>query len=81
MKTSIQMGVVRRNPDHCCGATFPGCAPAISRHIPTYTVQGSCLSVGVVHPVHEQVTQILPARTYQTSSTVYLRPECGCSYG
>ncbi|HEV7407530.1 MAG TPA: hypothetical protein VGO01_03495 [Bradyrhizobium sp.] len=37
--------------------------------------------VGVVHPVHERVTQWLPARTYQTSSTVYLRPECGCSYG
>jgi hypothetical protein len=37
--------------------------------------------VGVVHPVHHRVTQWLPARTYMTSSTVYLRPECGCSYG
>jgi hypothetical protein len=37
--------------------------------------------VGVEYPVHERVTQYLPARTYQTSSTVYLRPECGCSYG
>ena len=37
--------------------------------------------VGVVHPVHERATQWLPARTYTTSSTVYLRPECGCSYG
>src|SRR5258708_16391745 len=34
--------------------------------------------VGVVHPVYQQVTQYLPARTYHTSSTVYLRPECGC---
>ena len=37
--------------------------------------------VGVVHPVHERVTQYLPAQTYTTHSTVYLRPECGCSYG
>jgi hypothetical protein len=37
--------------------------------------------VGVVHPVHHRVTQYLPAHTYTTNSTVYLRPECGCSYG
>jgi hypothetical protein len=38
--------------------------------------------VGVVHPVHQRVTQYLPARTYVTNSTVHLRPECGCSsYG
>ena len=34
--------------------------------------------VGVVHPVHSRVTQYLPAQTYTTHSTVYLRPECGC---
>jgi hypothetical protein len=34
--------------------------------------------VGVEHPVHERTTQYLPAKTYTTSSTVYLRPECGC---
>ena len=34
--------------------------------------------VGVVYPVHRRVTQYLPARTYMTSSTVYLRPHCGC---
>ena len=37
--------------------------------------------VGVVYPVHHHVTQVLPTRTYMTSSTVYLRPHCGCSYG
>jgi hypothetical protein len=37
--------------------------------------------VGVVHPVHQQVTQWLPARHYVTNSVVHLRPECGCSYG
>ena len=36
--------------------------------------------VGVVHPVHRQVTRVLPARTYTTSSVVYLRPQCGCVY-
>ncbi len=34
--------------------------------------------VGVERPVHERVTQYLPAQTYTTNSTVYLRPECGC---
>ncbi|HEV7600074.1 MAG TPA: hypothetical protein VGO49_07410 [Bradyrhizobium sp.] len=37
--------------------------------------------VGVVHPVHQRVTQWLPARKYVTNSVVHLRPECGCSYG
>jgi hypothetical protein len=37
--------------------------------------------VGVVHPVHQRVTQWLPARRYVTNSVVHLRPECGCSYG
>ena len=36
--------------------------------------------VGVVHPVHQRVTQYLPARTYVTNSVVHLRPECGCGY-
>ena len=36
--------------------------------------------VGVVRPVHERVMQRLPARIYQTSSVVYLRPHCGCSH-
>jgi hypothetical protein len=36
--------------------------------------------VGVVYPVHERVTQYLPARTYVTNSVVHLRPECGCGY-
>jgi hypothetical protein len=35
--------------------------------------------VGVVRPVHERVTQWVPARRYVTSSVVYLRPQCGCS--
>ena len=34
--------------------------------------------VGVVHPVHHQVTQYLPARTYVTNSVVHLPPNCGC---
>src|SRR3954464_6003585 len=34
--------------------------------------------VGVVHPVHQRVVQRLPARTFVTSSVVYLRPHCGC---
>jgi hypothetical protein len=37
--------------------------------------------VGVVHPVHQRVTQWLPPRRYVTNSVVHLRPECGCSYG
>ena len=36
--------------------------------------------VGVVRPVHQRVTQWLPARRYVTNSMVYLRPQCGCSY-
>jgi hypothetical protein len=35
--------------------------------------------VGVVYPVHERTTQWLPAKRYATNSTVYLRPQCGCS--
>ena len=34
--------------------------------------------VGVVHPVHRHVTQVLPARKYVTHGVVYLRPQCGC---
>lgn len=34
--------------------------------------------VGVVHPVHRHVTQVLPPRHHMTSSVVYLRPQCGC---
>jgi hypothetical protein len=36
--------------------------------------------VGVVHPVYERTTRYLPAKTYVTASTVYLRPRCACSY-
>lgn len=36
--------------------------------------------VGVVHPVHQRVTQWLPPRRYVTNSVVYLRPQCGCSH-
>ena len=36
--------------------------------------------VGVVHPVHHQVTQVLPPRAFVTNSVVYLRPTCGCGY-
>lgn len=36
--------------------------------------------VGVVHPVHQHVTQVLPPMRYVTSSVVYLRPQCGCAY-
>jgi hypothetical protein len=36
--------------------------------------------VGVVHPVHHQVTQVLPAMTYVTNSVVHLRLDCGCGY-
>lgn len=36
--------------------------------------------VGVVHPVHRRVTQVLPARRYVTNSVVYLRPQCGCGH-
>jgi len=35
--------------------------------------------VGVVHPVHQRVTQRLPAKTYVTNSVVRLRPHCGCA--
>jgi hypothetical protein len=35
--------------------------------------------VGVVYPVHQRVTQYLPAKTYARNSTVYLRPQCACS--
>ena len=35
--------------------------------------------VGVVHPVHQRVTQVLPAKKYVTNSFVHLRPQCGCS--
>lgn len=34
--------------------------------------------VGVVHPVHRYVRQVLPPRHYVTNSVVYLRPQCGC---
>src|SRR3954453_12976432 len=37
--------------------------------------------VGVVHPVHHQVTQCLPARHYVPNSVVHLPSSCGCSYG
>ena len=36
--------------------------------------------VGIVHPVHHHVTQVLPPRHYVTSSFVYLRPQCGCAF-
>lgn len=36
--------------------------------------------VGVVHPVHRHVTQVLPPRHHVTSSVVYLRPQCGCGH-
>jgi hypothetical protein len=36
--------------------------------------------VGVVHPVHRHVTQVLPPMHYVTSSVVYLRPQCGCAF-
>lgn len=35
--------------------------------------------VGVVYPVYQRVTTYLPPKTYTTSSTVYLRPQCACS--
>jgi len=35
--------------------------------------------VGVVHPVHQRMTQRLPAKTYVTNSVVRLRPQCGCA--
>lgn len=35
--------------------------------------------VGVVYPVHQRVTQYLPAKKYVTNSVVHLRPQCGCS--
>jgi hypothetical protein len=34
--------------------------------------------VGVVRPVHQHFTKVLPARRYVTNSVVYLRPTCGC---
>lgn len=34
--------------------------------------------VGVVYPVHQRLTEYLPARRYETNSVVYLRPSCGC---
>lgn len=37
--------------------------------------------VGVVVPVHVRQTQYLPPKRIVTSSTVYLRPHCACSYG
>jgi hypothetical protein len=37
--------------------------------------------VGVVHPVHQRVTQVLPPRHYVTGRVVYLPPRCACSYG
>ena len=36
--------------------------------------------VGVVHPVHQRMTRVLPPRRYVTNSVVYLRPHCGCGY-
>jgi hypothetical protein len=36
--------------------------------------------VGVVRPVHQRVTKVLPARRYVTNSVVYLRPTCGCGH-
>ena len=36
--------------------------------------------IGVVRPVHQYVTQMLPVRPYVTSNVVYLRPQCGCGY-
>jgi hypothetical protein len=35
--------------------------------------------VGVVYPVHQRVTQYLPAKTYSSNSTVYLGSRCACS--
>ena len=35
-------------------------------------------TVGVVHPVHQRVTQWLPARQYVTNSVVHFRSGCGC---
>jgi hypothetical protein len=37
--------------------------------------------VGVVVPRHERHTRVLPAKTYVTSNTVYLKPVCACSHG
>ena len=34
--------------------------------------------VGVVHPVHRRVTQVLPVRHHVTHGVVYFRPHCGC---
>jgi hypothetical protein len=36
--------------------------------------------VGVVRPVHQRVTQVLPVRRFVTNSVVYLRPTCGCGH-
>jgi hypothetical protein len=35
--------------------------------------------VGVVHSVHQRLTQVLPAKRYMTSSVIRLRPQCACS--
>ena len=35
--------------------------------------------IGVVHPVHQRVTRVLPPKTYTTSRIVHLRPKCACS--
>ena len=37
--------------------------------------------IGVIKPVHQHQTHVLPTRTHVTTSTVYLKPVCGCSYG
>jgi hypothetical protein len=37
--------------------------------------------IGVIKPVYQHHTHVLPARTHVTSSTVYLKPVCGCRYG
>ena len=36
--------------------------------------------VGVVHPVHRRVVQLLPVRTFVTNSVVHLHPMCGCGH-
>ena len=37
--------------------------------------------IGVIKPVYQHHTHVLPAKTHVTSNTVYLKPVCGCSYG
>jgi|ERR1041385_5153878 hypothetical protein len=37
--------------------------------------------IGVVVPVHKRVTKWLPPKTIVTTSTVHLRPTCGCGGG